>query len=413
MAFGTFQPYSSESLTQRPDAQGYQGQTAQPSTTSSMQGPQGAQSQPATSSTAPTSSTSSFKPSGTVAASAAPSSPVTSTGTIPPAQPAPAPVPQQTAAPPTPNPFVSHPAGGVYLPQHGMWVPGDHPLAQTPGAISYGQGGTPSAGAPGSAPRAPGTNPTQLLDQAMPTYQGATFTQFGDHRDPIDPRILGGASDLMASILQNPLSMSDQHVRMLQEQQKEQALAQQSALLQALGQQRAASGFEVPGGAQLAQQRRIGEDTNRSLLQGNRDIALAKMQQDRADQLAALAAAQGFMGAESGRQIGLYGAQLGGEQAQAGEGFKGYGSQADAFAQHQDTALRAQQLALQQALGQGGLDLDARRLSESARQFDKGFGLDQARLMEAMLQGRLGYGLDLAQLQQLAQGQMFQTIFGQ
>jgi hypothetical protein len=67
---------------------------------------------------------------------------------------------------------------------------------------------------------------------------------------------------------------------------------------------------------------------------------------------------------------------------------------------------------LQRMLGQGGLDLDSRRLGESGRQFDLGHQLNWASLMEQMLQGRLGYGLSLSQQQQDAQNRMFQQFFG-
>ena len=209
----------------------------------------------------------------------------------------------------------------------------------------------------------------------------------GSQVDQTNPAIKGGTDALMQQLLANPLSMGQQQVQMLQEQQKEQALAQQNAMMQALGRRQAASGFDVPGGAFNAQQQQAGQATQAALLGSNRDISLAKMQQDQQDRLNALQAGQGYMGAESGRQTGLFNAQ-------------------------NDVALRAQQLALQRILGQGGLNLDQQRLSQQGSQFNRNFGLDQSRLLNDMLMGRANYGLNMTGLQQNAQNNMFSQLFG-
>ncbi|HYE77689.1 MAG TPA: hypothetical protein VEI97_06865, partial [bacterium] len=159
-------------------------------------------------------------------------------------------------------------------------------------------------------------------------------------------------------------------------------------------------------------QARAGHQTQVNLLQGQRDIQLAKMERDRQDALNVLGMANQHMNSEVNRNIGAYGAYLQGQGQNAGELFRAYGSQTDAFNQHNDTALRAQQLALQNTLGQGGLNLQQQQLAQNASQFGQNYQLSQAALMNDMIMGRANHGLNLAQLQQMAQNGMFNTIFG-
>jgi hypothetical protein len=69
--------------------------------------------------------------------------------------------PLQDATPTSPNPFTSHPAGGVWLPGTQQWVPGDHPLAQTAGA-------QPGGGQPAPGGQPPGDQGIPPLDPTPP-----------------------------------------------------------------------------------------------------------------------------------------------------------------------------------------------------------------------------------------------------
>jgi hypothetical protein len=399
-----------------PDAQGSYGQTAQPNSTSTTQA-----TQTSTSTAPPASGTSGTQaspvnPDGTISAQSASTAAPRPAG-LESTQPYYG-TPVQTPTATNYNgwiPQVLNGMQGYFNPATYQWVPGDHPIATAAGAPVVAPNSPAPAVAPTPAPGAvPGTptiDPTALLTNPAPTYTPYQFTQYGQQVDPWATQN-AQAGDLITQMLAAPHTITDQGAGILAERQKAQALAQQEALLAALQQQQVASGFGTPGGYQQSQQRRIGEGTNTALLQGSQDLALARMQQDRQDEINALNAASGFMGQDAARQGTLYQSLLSGQNAQAGDNFRGYGSQADAFNNHQQVALSAQQLALQRALGQGGLDLDARRLGESGRQFDLGHQLNWASLMEQMLQGRLGYGMDLAGLQQNAQNNMFSQLFG-
>jgi hypothetical protein len=389
-----------------PDAQGSYGQTAQPNSTSTTQASQTGTSAPTSSTGTSGTQSSPVNPDGTIAAQTAPT---TSTA---PALESTQPyygTPVQTPTATNYNgwiPQVLNGMQGYFNPATYQWVPGDHPIATAAGAPVV----APNSPAP-AVPGTPTIDPTALLTNPAPTYTPYQFTQYGQQVDPWATQN-AQAGDLITQMLAAPHTITDQGAGILAERQKAQALAQQQALLDALQQQQVASGFGTPGGYQQSQQRRIGEGTNTALLQGSQDLALARMQQDRQDEINALNAASGFMGQDAARQGTLYQSLLSGQNAQAGDNFRGYGSAADAFNNHQQVALSAQQLALQRMLGQGGLDLDSRRLGESGRQFDLGHQLNWASLMEQMLQGRLGYGLSLSQQQQDAQNRMFQQFFG-
>lgn len=137
------------------------------------------------------------------------------------------------------------------------------------------------------------------------------------------------------------------------------------------------------------------------------------MARDRQDEIQALQTADAWQQGLLGRRVQGYGATLAGEQAQAGDAFRGYGSQSDAFNQHQNVALQAQQQALQRTLGQGGLDLGRAQLGESGRQFDLSHQLNWAGLMNDMLMGRMNHGLSMAQLQQMAQNNAWSFLQNQ
>lgn len=455
MAFNAWQSSYAPS---RPDAQGYQGAFAQPNTTSQMQG-QGQPNQPSTTGAPPSGGGSPALPGQSSLYPSAPTArptgangtgtPVLSDGRIPPAQPsapaAPAPQPAaqaqpaQAAATPAPPPVtlpsqwidVSREDPGwvasmqanptafwqlVMAAHSGEMTPEQRALVQqhiASGAPITAATGTPGSGTASAAigPRPPGTNPTQLLDQAAPTYTPAQFTRFGDHYNPVSNTLEALMNERVQQMLLQPRTMNDFNVRMLQEQQREQALAQQAAVQQALQQQQVQSGFEMGGGYQQAQQRRLGDATTQQLLQSNRDIALQKMQQDRLDELNALQAAQAHAAGRTQRAIGSYGAQLQGEQAQAQQGFQGYASQADAFNNANQVALAAQQHALQRALGEQGIGLDRARLGESGRQFDLAHQLNWAALMNDMFMGRGNLGLGYAGLEQNAQNAMWNNYY--
>lgn len=165
---------------------------------------------------------------------------------------------------------------------------------------------------------------------------------------------------LLQKVLQNPDAYSEENVRQMQESSKEQALAVQKGNIDKLNQRMAAQGRFGSGYGQ-AQQRRYEDSTLSNILQGNRDVALNAANLNFNSRLNALGSANSTIDSALGRR-----------EAQAGEAFKGFSSRSDqtkyalqnALAQESlkqaeaGSGIQNSQLALQAALGAGGLSLD-------------------------------------------------------
>lgn len=413
------------------------------------------------------------------------------------------PMPAQVAPPTSPDPFQGQ---GFWTGQ--QWVPKNHPLAQPaqPGQPGATQPGAPATQFPG-LPQLPanatyyadnlGNTPfstyqaQQFNQQGLPTYQGGQINapqlggyqagQISQFAGPNQQAIQGSTEALIQQILNNPLSMSDQNVAGLKEQQKAQILAMQRQGMEQAAQSAASRGLAPGSGALAGRERRI-EDQGRADLTGAyRDIDLAKMVQDQQDRTGAAQLGDSYLSSQMGRATQGYQATLAGQQlreqtgqaaaddarlraaldidvqgrnlderfrghqseadarkfgfdverAQADEGFrgfqseqdaqknalqraisqaglnqqaadsglKGFGLMMDAYNAQQGRGLEGRQLDIQEKLGQGGLDLDRSKLTETGRQFDKGYHLDFLR-----------YLLDQQQLGQ--QGSQFNQSLG-
>lgn len=311
-------------------------------------------------------------------------------------------------------------------------------------------------------------NAYQFNQQGMPTYnpgqinvdmgQGYQPGQISQFQGPNQQAIQGSTEALIQQILGNPLSMSDQNVNALKEQQKEQALQVQQQM-QAQAAQSAASRGLAPGSGFLAtQDRRAGDATQASLLGSYRDIDLAKMVQDQQDRAAAAQLGDQYLSSQMGRATQGYQATLAGQQLREQTGqaasedarlraalgadvqgrnldelFRGYQSQASGrefdFAREQAQAgegykgyqsnLTAQQGALERAIAQAGLNqkaadsglqgfqsmldaynqqqgrtIDNRQLDIQQQLGQGGLDLDRAKLGETGRQFDKGYQLD-------------------
>ena len=232
------------------------------------------------------------------------------------------------------------------------------------------------------------------------------------------------AEDVMRQVLSERV-MSDDVVGMMREQQKEQALAQQEQMLQQMGAGAAARGT-FGGGRQLAREADIRQGTSDQLLRGARDLQVQQAQANRADELAALGAAEQFLTGRTGRETEMYRTALTGEtsqeaalqeaarsdqaaaalgltreQAQAMENYRQHQSQVDAqrdfyqrFLDQEKLNQEQAQQALRDYMGRGQLDigkmdqwLDHQGLLERGRQFD-----DQLALQDFLGRGRLDLG---------------------
>lgn len=355
--------------------------------------------------------------------------------------------PQQ---PTTPDPFTAM-GGGTFV--NGGWIPNSNPqeIARQR-ALGGGQPGQPAQpGAPGAPQGQPGSNvagaptrgagaalsPMDLGKDPFSTYQGSQFTgatpdayqadklnqnpyatyqgaqfdvnspdaykadQFSQFRGPDQSGIEGQQNALMQSILRNPNSMSDQHVGILQEQQKEQALSMADQLRSRVAQGAASRGVSG-GGWDNQQNAAIDQNLMSSILGSNQNVALQKMQQDRADQLNALGASNDMLSGQMGRASQGFQNTLAGQSAQAGanqvanqsgfqkagfdltkqtaqadQGHKAYQSQFDA--QNAGTQREIAQAGINQAAAQSGFQRNAQDLQRQGMQSDENFRGFQSR----------------------------------
>lgn len=282
------------------------------------------------------SSTSPVTPNGKMnTAPAAPAQPAATTGTT--AQTASgqtrntgAPLQDASAAQPpaiSPDPFASM-GGGVWTGQ--QWVPRDHPLAkqavQPP--AQPGQSSAPPPPYPGyaPAPAQPG-NSTYYADdlgnEAFAQYLGTLFNvDLPNAYQAGDISQWGGFDEgpegeqmraLIQRILANPHTMNDTAVAALKSGQKETADALRAAQTQAAGSAAAASGRFGSG---TAAQSNAAVDSNfaSQILGSYRDIDLAKLAQDRADEIGALEVSDALLNTRFGRASEGYRNTLAGQQ---------------------------------------------------------------------------------------------------
>lgn len=234
----------------------------------------------------------------------------------------------------------------------------------------------------------------KLSDKQLPAYMAAQISQY---QAPGQAQgINDSMSGLMAKMIANPETMSDQNVAQLKEQQKEQALSMQQQMQAQGGQQAAAQGM-YGSGAQMANDQRSRDTTLNSLLSGYRGIDLQKMGQDRTDQLNVMNAGQGFTNSLTNQAQGNYGATLQGQQAQANQNFQSQQSQADAV-----------KFNLGRETAQAGINQAASASQQNARQF--GLQAQQAQAGQNQFGASFGQqNWQTLMAQQLAQSQMAQN----
>jgi len=288
------------------------------------------------------------------------------------------------------------------------------------------------------------------------SYQGSQYSQFAG---PDQQQTTAMQNSLMQAILGNPETLGPQQLAQLKEKQKEAALMQEQQGL-ALAQQFAAQRGTTNGAALAGLLSQIRGETGNSIITGNRDLDLAAMQQNRADQLAALGMSDSLMSGQMSRASQGFQNTLAGQSAQAqdtrsvaqdaisraitghdanlasaGMGLQKEGMQADEnfrqfgterSAQDADLQRILQQfgvnsgvrdshradeaLALNRELGHGGLSIDQQRLAQQGSQFDQSFGLDVLGFLDGQSRHADNLGLSYNQLNTQGQNNTINQI---
>lgn len=195
---------------------------------------------------------------------------------------------------------------------------------------SGGGGGETQIQGPGLMSAPPAVSGVQLPRTVLPTTALPTYTGYNfDDQSGVN----SGQTALLNQLLANPHSMNDAGVGALKQKQMEDAMSMKDQLAQQLAQQYAGRGT-MGGGGFASQNQRLGTSMAGDILNSNRDIDIARMQQDRTDELGVLGASGNYMQGQLAQQL-----------AQAGENHTAFGSRSDAV-----------KFALDQALAQGNLD---------------------------------------------------------
>jgi hypothetical protein len=243
----------------------------------------------------------------------------------------------------------------------------------------------PGIGAP--APAAPPASPGQgPLPYGWSAATSAVATPPGYQPGAPPPGMRPGADALLDQILANPRTLDETAVNQMKMASKETALQQFNDLQGAAQADRAARGFSNQGGVAQGQGRELRQGLVNSLINSNRDIDLAAVEQNRQDELNALGAAQAAQGMDlqawgMGEQTLQNAAQLG----LAGAEFD-YGQRRD-----------DRNMALQEYLGRQGVGLDDKRITQQGDQFKQSLALDLARFLEGQRQFNTSFGEDQRQ----------------
>lgn len=271
----------------------------------------------------------------------------------------------QQSQPTSPDPFTAM-GGGFWTGQ--QWVPKDHPLAQQnanqpqpgqapaqptgaqPNPAMYSPYG-PYPGRPDGTTYQPGQAPqynfqpyqqTQfnpIAQTQAPTYQAGNISQF---QAPDQSALSQQQQALVQQMMANP-GWGPDAVNQMKASQKDTALSMQQQQQQAL--QGAAVGRGMlNSGFELGNERRLADTTQQNILGSYRDIDIANAQNTFQNQATAANTAENALTGQANRATQFYGAGLSGQQAQQGN------LQAQAA-----SGQNATQLALQQALGQFGV----------------------------------------------------------
>jgi hypothetical protein len=355
----------------------------------------------------------------------------------------------------------NHPLAG----QPGAQQPGAPPTGAQPNPALYSPYGA-YPGRPEGTVYQPGQLPqfnfsdyqtAQFNQQAPAPYNPGQVSQF--NAPNLSPQEQAQWQAIQ-QVLNNP-GLGD--TSGLKEQQKELALQMQNDALSQNANRAAASGRSGFGGVASSNARRIGDATQGNILESYRGIDIANAERANADRLAAAGMAESAISGRAGRAQDFYRTGLTGQLAQedlnlqgansrmqgaefnanqqarqadenargfeaqfkgpqfmlesmlkqeglnqagAQSGLDAYNTDLAAFNAWKDDMARNKQLDLQGQLGNRGLDIDDRRLTQQGTQFDKANQLDWASLMNNAYLGRAGLGLNYAQLQQNGQNSM-------
>jgi hypothetical protein len=225
--------------------------------------------------------------------------------------------------------------------------------------------------------------------QAPTGYKSATITQFNV---PNHAGIRTGTQSLVQNVLNNPHSMNEGAVQGMREQQKELAGQLQRDQLSGAQQDAARRGF---GGVAQPLQNRIQDQFTSQLMGSYRDIDLAKVAQDRQDELAAMQAGDAFMNNDLQRSTQGYQTTLSGQMAQEQLRQQQAASEMDVASmmdRRQQMEAAEQQIAYQNELSRQGMlgnfGMNVAQLQEGQRQFGLNFGENQRQFNQNFGEGQ-------------------------
>jgi hypothetical protein len=211
---------------------------------------------------------------------------------------------------------------------------------------------------------------------------------------------------LMERILANPESLSPDVINQMKAASRDTALSQANQLRGEANANLAGRGFSGGGGMQASMNGAIDQNLLTELLNANRNTDVGAATQNFQDRLNAVGAGSAFQNDATQRELSIFGANQGAQQAQSDDQLR-----RDQFRADQMNTDRGSNL--QEYLGKEGVNLDNRRLTEQQRQFNQTFGFDVTRFLDDMRrdnrnfgegsrQFNVGAGLNTAQLQQQA-----------
>lgn len=365
--------------------------------------------------------------------------PVTGNGKIP--EPvAPAPAVQSVAPAPAPAPAAPPPPQPLSLTEL---------MAKRREAAMAGQGDlafhqdangnyiidTPGAGGAAAGPSGGAVSGSEALfhvtvpklENLPESYKGTKFTNYvAPEHDATQASELA----LVNRLLTSGGTMNPAVVEALKQKSMEESLLFQKQQEAAAADDAAGRGFSLSGGMAEAAKRKSAEEMMKSVIGSNRDIDVRAASTNRADDLAALQAAEGVMSGQVGRSGDVYKNILLGQTTQAGDdrsvsqdaidrAIKGFATNLESsnFDLNQQQANRddfwkGKQIALQEKGIDGGFASDSARLREQGREFDAGHGLNILQFLEGQRQADNSNGLGWASLNANQQAAMMQQILG-
>lgn len=246
------------------------------------------------------------------------------------------------------------------------------------------------------------------------TYNPAQVQQFNYHADP---QLQQQMSQMMGSYLQNPYSLGPDTVNQMKGQMRDQAALMQQQQSGQLRQMNAGRGVANNMGYGAAQQRQLGSDVMGGLLGNYNNLDIQAAQSRMGDMRNALQLGNEFQNNNLQQALGVYGAQLQGQQAQSGENQAGINSNLQNYQLGEQGKLNQansiqQMLARQmqgnqfnQQFGENqrqfniGQDFNNRQFDASQNQWNQHFGLQNKQFDASQNQFDKQFGLQQQQYQ--------------